>query len=261
MTGPTYFRFDEVFDVDEYLYFYDDTLRAEDTPRQVDFLERALGLEPGATVLDLGCGHGRHANELARRGYRPVGVDVVPGFLEVARAEAARDGLAVDFVESDVRALALEGRIDHAVCLFDAFGFLDDEGNAAFLRAVHASLRPGGGLLLDVRNRDWIVRSILPVTVLDKGDDLMIDRHVFDVETGRLVDRRTYVRGGRVRHVSFSVRLFSCTELTALLASTGFTVERVWGGWDGAPLSLGKNRMLLLARRDLAATGTPSPAG
>ena len=249
MTGQAYFHFDEVFDVEEYLYFYEDTLRGEDTPRQVDFVERALGLEPRARLLDLGCGHGRHANELARRGYRVIGVDLVPGFLEVARAEAARDGLTVDFVDGDVRALALEGLIDHAVCLFDAFGFLDDEGNAAFLQAVHASLRPGGGLLLDLRNRDWVARSILPVTVLDKGDDMMVDRHVFDAESGRLVDRRTYVRDGRVRHVSFSVRLYACSEITALLGSCGFAVERVWGGWDGAPLSLAKNRMLLQARR------------
>lgn len=249
MADAASFRFDEVFDADEYLYFYEDTLREEDTPRQVDFIEGELALAPGARLLDLGCGHGRHANELARRGYGVLGIDMVPGFLERARAEADREGLAVDYVLGDARALPFRGEVDHAVCIFDAFGFLDDEGNEAVLSAAHAAIRPGGALLLDLRNRDWIVRSILPVTVLDKGEDLMLDRHRLDMTTGRLVDTRTYLRDGRARTVRFSIRLYSYTEIEALLAKVGFTVARAFGGWDKSPLSLAKNRMVLVARR------------
>ncbi len=249
MSPSPYFRFDEVFDAAEYLHFYEDTLREEDTPSQVTFLERELALAPGARILDLGCGHGRHANELARRGHAVLGVDLVPGFLEIARDEARREGLSVEYALGDVRGLGAEAAFDHAICLFDAFGFLEDEGNAAYLASAAAALRPGGALLLDVRNRDWIVRNILPVTVLDKGDDVMIDRHVFDSRTGRLVDRRTLVRGGRARTVTFSIRLYALTELEALLRAAGLTPERSWGGWDGAPLSLARNRMLVLARK------------
>jgi cyclopropane fatty-acyl-phospholipid synthase-like methyltransferase len=249
MSEPAHFHFDDLFDADEYLYFYEDTLREEDTPAQVTFLERALGLAPGARVLDLGCGHGRHANELARRGYEVLGVDLVLGFLEKARDAARREGLAVSYALGDVRGIGEVASFDHAICLFDAFGFLDDAGNAQYLRAAAAALRPGGALVLDVRNRDWIVRNILPVTVLDKGDDLMIDRHVFDTQSGRLLDRRTYVRGGRARSVTFSIRLYALTELSALLRAAGLEVERALGGWDGAPLSMARNRMLVLARK------------
>jgi SAM-dependent methyltransferase len=249
MADPAHFHFEDLFDPDEYLYFYEDTLREEDTPAQVTFLERELALAPGARILDIGCGHGRHANELARRGYDVLGVDLVLGFLEKARDAARRDGLAARYALGDVRGLGEVASFDHAICLFDAFGFLDDEGNEAQLAAVAAALRPGGALLLDVRNRDWIVRNILPVTVLDKGDDLMIDRHVFDTQRGRLVDRRTYVRDGRARTVTFSIRLYALTELTVLLRAAGLAVERAFGGWDGAPLSLSRNRMLLVARK------------
>jgi SAM-dependent methyltransferase len=249
VSDPPSYRFDDVFDADEYLYFYEETLRQEDTPAQVAFVERELALAPGARVLDLGCGHGRHANELSRRGYSVLGVDLVLGFLEKARDEARRDGLRVDYALGDVRGLGVMAAFDHAICLFDAFGFLEDEGNAAYLESAAAALRPGGSLLLDVRNRDWMVRNLLPVTVLDKGDDLMIDRHVFDTRLGRLVDRRTYVRGGRARSVTFSIRLYALTEIEALLRAAGLAPERAWGGWDGAPLSLAKNRMLVLARK------------
>lgn len=249
MSGTAYFQFEEVFEAEEYLYFYEDTLRGEDTTKQVDFLARELPLAAGERVLDLGCGHGRHANELARRGQQVLGVDMVMGFLDIARTDARDAGLTVDYALGDVRGLGVDASFEHAVSLFDAFGFLDDEGNADYLRSVAQALVPGGRLLLDVRNRDWIVRNILPVTVLDKGDDMMIDRHTFDTTTGRLVDRRTYVRGGQVRTVTFSIRLYSLTELTALLATTGFRVEKSWGGWDGAPMSMGRNRMLVLARK------------
>ncbi|MFT3774435.1 MAG: class I SAM-dependent methyltransferase [Minicystis sp.] len=250
MSVQAYFQFDEVFDAEEYLYFYEDTLREEDTPRQVDFIERELGLVPGARVADLGCGHGRHANELARRGHRVLGVDLVMGFLDRARAEARRDNLAtVEYALGDVRGLGVVESFDHAICLFDAFGFLDDEGNEEWLRSAAQALVPGGTLLLEVRNRDWVVRNILPVTVLDKGDDLMIDRHAFDTTTGRLADRRTYVRAGRARTVTFSIRLYALSELAMLLRAASFTIERTWGGWEGAPISMAKNRMLVLARK------------
>jgi SAM-dependent methyltransferase len=249
MAGQAYFHFDEVFDAEEYLHFYEDTLREEDTPRQVDFLERVCGLAPGARVVDLGCGHGRHATELGRRGYRVLGVDLVRGFLDRARADARAEAVAVEYALGDVRDLGVLESFDHAVALFDAFGFLDDEGNEAWLRAAAQALVPGGSLLLDLRNRDWIVRNILPVTVLDKGDDLMVDRHAFDTASGRLTDRRTYVRAGRARTVSFSIRLYTLGEITALLRAAGLTVEQSWGGWDGAPLSMARNRMLVLARK------------
>ncbi len=178
-----------------------------------------------------------------------LGVDLVPGFLERARDVARSEGLRVDYALGDARGLGMVEVFDHAIRLFDAFGFLDDEGNAEQLRVIATALRPGGRLLLDVRNRDWIVRNILPVTVLDKGDDMMIDRHVFDTEQGRLVDRRTYVRGGRARTVTFSIRLYALAELAALLAATGFTALRAFGGWDGAPVSMARNRMLVLAHK------------
>lgn len=249
MSEPGTFRFDEVFDVEEYLYFYEDTLRQEDTLAQVSFVEREMALAPGTRVLDLGCGHGRHANELARRGYAVMGIDLVPGFLERARDEARRDGLRVDYALGDVRDLGAVELFDHALSAFDAFGFLDDAGNAAYLVAAAAALRPGGALLLDLRNRDWMVRNILPVTVLDKGDDMMIDRQSFDTVTGRFVDRRTYVRGGRARTVTWSIRLYALSEIKTLLTAAGLAVERTWGSWTGAPISFAQNRMLLLARK------------
>jgi SAM-dependent methyltransferase len=246
---PPHFSFDDLFHADEYLYFLEDTLREENTPAQVDFVERALALSPLARVLDLGCGHGRHAIELARRGHRAVGIDLVEGFLEVARKDAAAAGVDAQFAQGDVRAFRTEVPFDGVVCLFDVLGFFGDEDNETILRNAFEALAPGGRLLLDLRTREHMMR-IPNVSVVDKGNgDLMVDRVSFDVESGRLVDQRTFVRGGAVRSVSFSVRLYAYTEMRTILRALGFHVVAAYGGYDGAPLSAMRPRTLIVAEK------------
>ena len=253
------FDFDSVFDADDYLYFYEDTLASERTEHQVDALESELGMLPPMRLLDFGCGHGRHANEFARRGYRVVGVDLVAGFLDRATRAAAEGNLTVDYRHGDMRAVTEEGAFDRAVCLFDAFGFFDDAENFAALVALGRALTPGGRLCLDIRNRDWIVRNILPTTVLEKGTDYMIDRHQFDMLSGRLSDSRVLVRDGRVRRAPFSVRLYSYTEIRLLLELSGFAVLGGWGNCDKAPLGMQHHRMVLFCeKRAVAATADTS---
>jgi hypothetical protein len=86
--------------------------------------------------------------------------------------------------------------------------------------------------------------------VTDMGNgDLMIDRHHFDIATGRFVDRRTYLRGGKQREVMFSVRLYAFTEIRLILHSVGFEIEGVFGGFDGSPLSANKPRTVVVCRK------------
>ncbi len=241
-----------LFDADEYLYFLAQTLQDEDTPAQCVFVESALALSPNSRVLDLGCGHGRHCIELARRGHRPVGVDLVPGFIERAQAEAAREGLSAEFVCGDMRAFASPPEFDAAICLFDAFGFHVDGDHALILDRCLAALRPGGRLLLDVRTREHFVHSA-PVSLVEMGNgDLMIDRFRFDVESSRMIVRRTYLRDGRQRETVFSVRVYAYTELRDLLLARGFQVLRSCGGYDGAPLSASRPRTLVVAGKPLS---------
>lgn len=253
MTAAPGFDLAALFDAEEYLHFLAPTLAAEDTPAQCRFIEQVLSLAPGSQVLDLGCGHGRHANELARRGHRVVGIDLVEGFIAHARAEAAREGLAAEFVCGDLRAFQSPAAFDAAVCLFDAFGFHTDEEHGRILANALAALRPGGQLLLDVRNREHLLRCP-PVALveLDNGD-MMIDRFHFDLDSGRMLDRRSYLRstpaGLTRRDISFSVRLYAATELRALLQASGFRVQRCFGGFDGAAAAAALPRLLVVATK------------
>jgi SAM-dependent methyltransferase len=243
------FDWDAVFDVDDYLHFYEETLRAERTEHQVDVLEQHLFMLGPMRVLDLGCGHGRHAIELARRGHEVTGLDRTQAFLDLARKEADAQRLPIDLVHGDMREIEYDEAFDRVICLFDGFGLHRDEENADVLRRVARALRPGGRACIDVRNRDWMVRALLPVTVLQKGADLMIDRHVIEPLTGRLVDFRVVVRDGRTKEARWSVRLYTFSELRGLLAAVGLRVTEVFGSWDLEPLSLAHHRMVVMVEK------------
>lgn len=246
---PYVFDAEAVYALDDYLYFYDETLRAERTPAQVDRVLSALALRPPARVIDLGCGHGRHAIELARRGFDVTAVDQMQPFLDRGAADARAAGVSVRFERADLRALSYDGAFDAAVCLFDAFGAHRDDENVAVLANMARALRVGGGFCLDLRNRDWMARNLLPITVLERDGNLMIDRHAFDSRTGRLVDRRVIVRDGRTREAPLSTRLYTCSEIERLLRECGLTVREALGDWSGLPVSVNHNRLVLFGAR------------
>lgn len=237
---------EQLFAADDYLYFLAQALADEDTAQQVAFTETALAMQPPMRVLDVGCGHGRHANLLAQRGYRVTGVDLVEGFLAVARRDAPP---TATFVRSDIGALAFTAAFERAYCIYDVLGYHDDDHARRTLAGIHRALVPGGRLLLDLRVREWIER-LPPAAVLDlPNGDLMIDRYRFDAEAGRLHDHRTYVRGGVRRDIEFSVRVWSTPEIRQLVTTSGFALRAVFGGFDGAKASTDRHRLVLVCER------------
>ncbi len=199
-------------------------------------------------VLDLACGHGRIANRLAERGARVTGLDRTLLFLDVARRDAAERGVEVEYVEGDMRELPWEERFDRVVSWFTSFGYFDDEANRAVLGGIHAALRPGGSLLIECNNLAELLPRWLPAVVREKGDDLVVDHHVFEPITGRADTERTVVRGGRVRRFAFSVRMFVAAELGEWLREAGFDGVRFYDG-AGEPLTAQGRRMIAVATR------------
>jgi len=240
--------FDGIFDAD-YLHFYAGILNDERSDADVDLIGRLLDLEPGMEVLDLACGHGLIANRLAGRGYVVTGLDASAEFLDVARADAEARGVSVHYVRGDMRRLPWTAKFDRVVSWFTAYGYFDDQQNKAVLAEVARSLRPGGRFLVELNNRDWIVRNFQPHRATQAGDDFMIDQSPPpDPLTGRMTTRRTIIRGGVVRHTSYSVRMFTFTELRDWLLDAGFSVV---DGYDerGEPLAMDSRRMIVVARR------------
>ena len=124
------------------------------TASEVDAVIALLALEPGASVLDLGCGNGRHARELAKRGFAVTAVDRSDGWLAQARERAATGGVSIDFHLGDVRYLDLGRTFDAVICLYDVVGsFRREADNRAILATVRRHLPIGGTFALSAMNR------------------------------------------------------------------------------------------------------------
>jgi len=223
---------------------------------QIDGVERFLAMEPRSRVLDLACGSGRQTLELARRGHRVLGVDPSEEALAVARQGARQERLNIHFLKTDICQISYRAEFDVVVNLFAAFGYFPNEReDLKALEAVRKGLKPGGKFLMDLLNKEWLMRHFEP-NFWEQGEDgkgaVVLDQISFNFETGRLDNHRTIVSKDGTRTPSFvSFRVYTLTEIKSLLAKAGLVYKQSWGGFDGSAYGMDSARMILLAERPL----------
>src|SRR5438046_8418504 len=172
---------------DNYLDVYGQQLSAEGAEHEASFVERALALKAGESLLDLCCGPGRHALLLARGGLRVPARDLSQPYLDAAAAEAQRRGIEIETVRADMRAPGFDGRFDAVINMFSSFGYLESEAeDAKVLRGVAAALRPGGRALFDLINREWVIRNQVADESRTGADEMVyLEHRELDVVTSR----------------------------------------------------------------------------
>jgi SAM-dependent methyltransferase len=241
---------EEAFD-DDFLRTMD-RLSDEQIRREVTFIEESLGIEQGGVLLDLACGTGRHAAELASRGYSVVGYDLSVAVLARAGDEAQARGQKLNLLQGDMREMGFEDMFDGVLCWASSFGYFDDEKNADVARRIHRALRRGGQLLIDVVNRDFCAPR-QPNLVWFEGESCVaIDETSFDALTSRLKVKRTVMlEDGRTREVDYAIRLYGLHELGRILHDAGFRVTEVSGHTSMPGVFFGPDspRIILLAEK------------
>jgi SAM-dependent methyltransferase len=220
--------FEEVFDED-YLRTLP-FMSADQTLREVEFIEASLGVKPGGLLLDVGCGYGRHAIELVQRGLDVTGLDLSLPLLLRAADEAQKRAMSVNFVHADMREMAFEKQFDGVYCMLTSFGYFDEETNLRVAEGMARALKPGGRLLLDLVNRDYIVGD-LPSRVWWEGNGCVVLEEVdFSFHTSRILTHRSIVfEDGRQSEQEISVRAYSLHEIGRLLRQAGFRVLDISG--------------------------------
>lgn len=220
--------------------------RGEDVAPTLDFLARVLDLRPGSVVLDQGCGIGRLAVPLARRGYRVIGVDAAPGYVERARARA--EGVPLELFEAD--AAAFVQPCDAAFNWGTSFGFDEDgETSRGMLACARRSVRPGGAFALDHANVPRVLREFRPHMVTRAGDTLVVRESSLDLARGTMEQDWTYVRAdGRRRTVHGRTRLAMPHELVSMFRAAGFDEVALFGGVDGSAFGPESARCIVVGR-------------
>ena len=233
----------------KYLELYSHRDR-EEASRQIDQVEKLVSPARDLPVLDLACGGGRHAIELARRGYKVVGLDLSETLLEVAREAAAEEGVEIEFVHFDMRAIPFDDTFGTVLNFFTSFGYFEDEeDNLEVLRGIGRALVPGGRFLIDHINREHVLANLVPEDSSVENGRLVTQRRRFVQETGRLEKRITIEEGGESEEFLESVRLYTRGEFGSLAESAGLQVVDVFGALDGSEFGTESARMVVLGRR------------
>ena len=247
--------FDEVYLVTDAPFVCNPTL----TKREVDVVEHVLGLQPAARILDVCGGQGRHALELARRGYQHLTVlDYSDFLLDRGRWEAAATGVNVTFCQGDARDMPLPAAAFDVVLLMgNSFNcFVDAMDDRRVLAEVARMLVPGGRFLLDLIDRDMALRQFCPESWHEATDDVVVcwkRELVHDVIRVRelVLSKAT----GMLRDRAYAERLYSPESIRQLLTDVGFDhiVIRhgafVYDPEQGTDYGLATNRMLVTATK------------
>ncbi len=214
---------------------------------EVQQLLELLGGQPGS-VLDLGCGPGRHALPLADAGLKVTAVDTSPSLL--AQLESTLDGRDIEIVEADMRDFCRPQAFDLVVVMWTSFGYFTDEGDhAAVLENIRSSLKPGGRLLLDLVGLEYLCRNLQPVHLTEYDDGrILVERPDLTRDMTRLENEWMLIDGDRVHYHSFSHRVWSAGEIRSLLAQAGLAVESIHGDYAGSDYDLEAERLVVIAR-------------
>jgi len=235
------------FSVEDYLYFHQDYLPPERSEMETEAAVHLMDMHPPMMVLDLACGFGRIANRLAARGFKVTGIEYLPGFLHLARTEAQKMKVQVNYIQADMRSLPDQNLYDRVILMFNSFGYFNDEENALTLQKISRSLKPGGKVGFDIANRDGVLNNFHSHYVTEKEGNLLINRFSFDIWTGKLLNDRIVIRNGVQTNRPFSIRLYSLTEMKSLLEQAGLVLENAYGEWDGQPLEMDSPAMVIIA--------------
>jgi ubiquinone/menaquinone biosynthesis C-methylase UbiE len=204
----------------------------------------------GGDVLDAPCGFGRHSIPLARAGYRVVGADRSAVLLEEARRRSGGERWP-KWVQADYRELPHpDESFDLALNLFSSLGYLCDEQDTRTLAELRRVLRPDGRLLIETMHRDLLLLRWQEQDwrLLGEGR-LLLEQRTFDPASGVAQMTQTLVpSNGERESRTTSLRVYSATELLAMLERAGFGEARCYGAFDGRPFA-SDTRLVVVARR------------
>ncbi len=240
--------FEDWFSTEEYLYVY----RHRNNDDAVDLFNlilKNIEIEPGAKVLDLACGAGRHSILFAKKGYDVTSVDLSENLLNVARKSAEELMLNINIIKSDLRLLNLADRFQLIINLFTSFGYFEqDFENEKIIKIVEQQLNENAYFVLDFFNVVHLKKNLIPISY-DKVEEAIIrQERTFDQD--RIVKKISVIKKNSERSYFESVRAYSKSELSRMILKNGLKIIKIFGDYSGNAFDQNNSsRIIIIAQK------------
>ena len=227
---------------------YGEEVFTKNTLKEVDFLLEELGVATGSSVLDVGCGTGRHSIELGRRGYAVTGLDLSSEMLAIASSAAKAEAVQVEWIRSNATSFSFPGKYDAAICLCEgSFGLLGQTDDPiaqplSILCNISRSLKPKARVIATVLSASRMLRVY-------SNDDVASG----DFDPLTLVESSALPPREGAAAIPVRERGFVGTELRLLFHLAGLSVVNLWGGsagnWGRRTLDLDEYEIMIVATK------------
>jgi len=240
----------------------------EGAPKEVEVLVGIFAetdIHQGDSLLDLCCGYGRHALLLAEKGFKVMGVDLSPIMIEEAKklAKTRRIEDRVKFLVGDARAISKLlksklGSFNAIINMQTSLGYYDDETDVHILEQLNGLASSGGVLVIDITNRDYVIRHFEPIEILELKYLPGYQRHGYrKLNLGNSRAETTWKfykkEGEELKHIAtipLSSRLYSLHELINLLETTGWKYVKSYGNFELQPVTPDTQRIIIVGKKD-----------
>jgi 2-polyprenyl-3-methyl-5-hydroxy-6-metoxy-1,4-benzoquinol methylase len=217
---------------ENYAQTYDKEVFTQGTIQEVDFIEKEIDFNKAISILDVGCGTGRHSVELSKRGYSVTGIDLSEDQLNAAREKAKKENVQVEWTQIDARKMQLAEKFDLAIMICGgSFPLMEtDEENFQILKNVVDAVKPGGKFIFTTLCALFPIFNSLKEFHDKNTTSGTLESHSFDLMTFR--DRNRYEipdDDGKIRQIDCDERFYTPSEINWLLKSLGMKNIEIWG--------------------------------
>jgi SAM-dependent methyltransferase len=201
-------------------------------------------------VLDLCCGFGRISAELARRGFSVTGVDITESYLQTAKEEASYEKLDIEYLKADAREFVRPDFFDLAVNLYISFGYFENQKDDLLLVSnVYKSLKNGGSFIIETMGKEIAVRDFVEREWFERAGFTVLTQYEALDSWTFLKNRWILVKDGKKIEKVFAQRLYSASELRALLLEAGFSKVEIFGDWDESLYDRRAAKLIVVGRK------------
>jgi len=179
-----------------------------------------------------------------------TGVDITESYLQTAKEEASLENLNIEYIKADAREFVRPDFFDLAVNLYISFGYFENQkDDLLMVRNVYESLKKGGTFIIETLGKEIVVRDFVEAEWFERAGFMVLTQYETLDSWTFLKNRWILVKDGNKIERVFSQRLYSASELRALLLEAGFSKVEIFGDWDESPYDRRAAKLIVVGRK------------